>query len=187
VLRILRALDPEPPPATTLLLWAAQLGADVPFMTMEAPLALGAGRGEILTPLAALPARGVVLYLPGYPVSTRDAYGWLDAARAGGHPSPPGRRPIEPAALDDWRRIAPIMANDFEPVVGQRYGDIPLMVSRLREVPNAIAALMSGSGSTVFGVMDALAPPRGVILAPVNGTMMMTSTAEHVVGVRLID
>lgn len=79
------------------------------------------------------------------------------------------------------------MANDFEPVVGQYYGDIPLMVSRLREVPNAIAALMSGSGSTVYGVMDALAAPRGALLAPVTGTMMMTLTAEHVVGVRLID
>ncbi len=66
-----------------------------------------------------------------------------------------------PTALVDWRRVAPLMANDFEPVVGQYYGDIPLMVSRLREVPNAIAALMSGSGSTVYGVMDALAAPRG--------------------------
>jgi 4-diphosphocytidyl-2-C-methyl-D-erythritol kinase len=187
VLRALRALDPAPPPATALLQWAAQLGADVPFMTMESPLALGSGRGEILTPVPALPARGVVLYLPGYRVSTRDAYGWLDAARAAGHSSPPSRRPIEPAALNDWRRVAPLMANDFEPVVGQRYEDIPLMVSRLREVPNAVAALMSGSGSTVYGVMDALAPPRGAILAPASGTMVMTSTAEHVVGVRLID
>jgi 4-diphosphocytidyl-2-C-methyl-D-erythritol kinase len=188
VLRVLRALDPEPPPVTALLQWAAQLGADVPFMTMESPLALASGRGEILVPLPTLPARGVVLYLPGYRVSTRDAYGWLDEARlADRRSSSPGGLAPDPAALSDWDRVAPLMANDFERVVSQRYGDIALMASRLREVPNAIAALMSGSGSTVYGVMDALVAPRGAIMAPANGTMMMTSTAEHVVGVRLID
>jgi 4-diphosphocytidyl-2-C-methyl-D-erythritol kinase len=188
VLRVLRALDPEPPPATALLQWAAQLGADVPFMTTESPLALGSGHGEILVPLPALPARGVLLYLPGYPVSTRDAYRWLDEARAADRPSSaPGRRALDPGGLSDWGRVARLMTNDFESVVGQRYDDIAVMASRLRAVPNAIAALMSGSGSTVYGVMDGLAAPRGPIVAPANGTVMMTATAEHVVGVRLID
>lgn len=188
VLRVLRALDPEPPPLAVLLQWAAQLGADVPFMTMESPLALGSGRGEVLVPLPTLPPRGVVLYLPGYRVSTRDAYGWLDAARAAdGPPFPSGRPALDAAGMSDWDRVAPLMTNDFESVVGRRYGDIAVMASRLRAVPNAIAALMSGSGSTVYGVMDALAAPRGPIIAPANGTMMMTSTAEHVVGVQRID
>jgi 4-diphosphocytidyl-2C-methyl-D-erythritol kinase len=61
------------------------------------------------------------------------------------------------------------------------------VVSRLRAVPNVIAALMSGSGSTVYGVMNAFEAPRGVMLMPADGNMMMTSTAEHVVGVRRID
>jgi 4-diphosphocytidyl-2-C-methyl-D-erythritol kinase len=193
VLRVLRALDPEPPPAATLLLWAAQLGADVPFMTMESPLALGSGHGEILVPLPALPPRGVALYLPGHRISTRDAYGWLDEARAAPHPLPPhdapaasGRRAVDPAGLNDWDRVAPLMTNDFESVVGQRYADIAAMVSRLRAAPNVIAAVMSGSGSTVYGVMSALAAPHGPILAPASGRMMMTSTAQHVVGVRPI-
>jgi 4-diphosphocytidyl-2-C-methyl-D-erythritol kinase len=197
VLRVLRALDPAPPPAATLLLWAAQLGADVPFMTMESPLALGSGHGEILTPLAALPARGVVLYIPSFRVSTRDAYRWLDEARASpGAEGPPAGRDAaapagvqlpEPAAFGDWDRVTPLMTNDFEPVVGRRYAGIPLVVSRLRAVPNVIAALMSGSGSTVYGVMDTFDAPRGVMLMPADGNMMMTSTAEHVVGVRRID
>ena len=196
VLRTLRALDPEPPPAATLVLWAAQLGADVPFMAMESPLALGSGHGEILTPLAALPARGVVLYIPSFRVSTRDAYGWLDEARATeGAQGPPavgeatasaGGRFPDPAAYGDWDRVASLMTNDFQPVVGRRYGDIPLVISRLRAVPNVIAALMSGSGSTVYGLMNAFEPPRGGMLMPADGNMMMTSTAEHVVGVRLI-
>ena len=157
-------------------------------MTMESPLALGSGHGEILMPLPALPPRGVVLYLPGYRVSTRDAYGWLDDARRAHRPSPhPGRRALDPASLSDWDWVAPLMTNDFESVVGQRHGDIAVMASRLRAVPNAIAALMSGSGSTVYGVMDALAAPRGAILTPASGTMMMTATAGHVVAVRQIE
>jgi 4-diphosphocytidyl-2-C-methyl-D-erythritol kinase len=197
VLRVLRALDPEPPPAAALLLWAAQLGADVPFMAMESPLALGWGHGEILRPLAALPARGVVLYIPSFRVSTRDAYRWLDEARMTPGGSPPAGRDAatssagvrfpHPAAFGDWDRIVPLMTNDFEAVVGQRYADIPLVVSQLRAVPNVIAALMSGSGSTVYGVMDAFDAPRGVMLIPADGSMMMTSTAEHVVGVQPIE
>jgi hypothetical protein len=35
--------------------------------------------------------------------------------------------------------------------------------------------------------MNAFEPPRGVMLMPADGNMMMTSTAEHVVGVRRID
>jgi 4-diphosphocytidyl-2-C-methyl-D-erythritol kinase len=191
VLRILRALDPEPPPAATLLLWAAQLGADVPFMAMESPLALGSGHGDILTPLTPLPARGVVLYIPGFRVSTRDAYGWLDEARrmpgVREAAASAGGRLSDPTAYGDWERVGPLMTNDFEQVVGQRYGDIPLVVSRLRAAPNVIAALMSGSGSTVYGVMNTFDPPRGVMLMPADGNMMMTSTADHVVGVRRID
>lgn len=197
VLRILRTLDPEPPPAATLLLWAAQLGADVPFMAMESPLAFGSGHGDILTPLAPLPARGVVLYIPSFRVSTRDAYGWLDEARTmPGADTPAGVREAaasaggrlpDPAAYGDWDRVAPLMTNDFQQVVGRRYGDIPLVVSRLRAVPNVFAALMSGSGSTVYGVMNTFDAPRGVMLMPAGGNTMMTSTAEHVVGVRQID
>src|ERR1700691_4442665 len=97
-----------------------------------------------------------------------------EAAASAGGPFP------EPAAYGDWDRVAPLMVNDFQPVVGQRYSDIPLVVSRLLAVPNVIAALMSGSGSTVYGVMNRFDAPRGVMLMPADGNMMMTSTAEHV-------
>jgi 4-diphosphocytidyl-2C-methyl-D-erythritol kinase len=137
----------------------------------------------------------VVLYIPSFRVSTRDAYGWLDEARAtegaqglpgvGEAAASAGGRLPDPAAYGDWDRVGPLMTNDFQPVVGRRYGDIPLVVSRLRAVPNVFAALLSGSGSTVYGVMHALEAPRGVMLMPADGNMMMTSTAEHVVGVRL--
>ena len=81
VLRALRALDPDPPDAATLQRWAARLGADVPVMTLDSPLALGWGRGEQLLPLPALPSRAVMLYVPEFRVATREAYQWWDEPR----------------------------------------------------------------------------------------------------------
>jgi 4-diphosphocytidyl-2-C-methyl-D-erythritol kinase len=198
VLRALRVLDPDPPSAATLLLWAARLGADVPVMTMESPLALGWGRGEQLLPLPALPSRAVMLYVPEFRVATREAYQWLDEARSAGggdRPTPrrvdgPGSlstRARDPATLGDWGHVAPLMTNDFEAVVGQRHPEIPIMTARLRALPGAAAALMSGSGSTVYCVMSALRPRRDLIEPPIAGTVVMTTTADHVVGVRRID
>ena len=61
VLRCLNALAPAPLSRDELLAIAAPLGADVPFLTMEAPLALAWGRGERLLALDPLPSRAVTL------------------------------------------------------------------------------------------------------------------------------
>jgi 4-diphosphocytidyl-2-C-methyl-D-erythritol kinase len=191
VLRVLRALDPNPPDPAHLQLWAAQLGADVPLMTLESALALGRGRGDQLLPLPALPSRAVALYVPDFRVSTREAYEWLDGARAGDsnagdrRAAPAGAREL--AALSHWTGVVPLMANDFESVVGQRHPQVSTMVSRLRALPDAAAALMSGSGSTVYCVMSGSHPPRESVMGSVAGRFVMTATAEHVVGVRCID
>ncbi len=198
VLRALRALDPDPPDAATLQRWAARLGADVPVMTLDSPLALGWGRGEQLLPLPALPSRAVMLYVPEFRVATREAYQWWDEARSadrGDQPPPrrvdypgaPRPRAHDPATLGDWGHVAPLMTNDFEAVVGARHPEIPIMTTRLRALPGAAAALLSGSGSTVYCVMSASRPPRDLIEPPVAGTVVQTTTADHVVGVRRID
>jgi hypothetical protein len=61
VLRCLNALAPEPLAGGELLALAATLGADVPFLTSEAPLALAWGRGERMLALPSLPERRVHL------------------------------------------------------------------------------------------------------------------------------
>lgn len=197
VLRALRALDPEPPPVAALVQWAGRLGADVPFMTLESPLALGWGRGESLLSLPRLPSRAVLLYVPEFGVSTRDAYAWLDADRSAGagalppqrvdRPHPTSARPLDLETLSHWNGVAPLMANDFEDVVGRRHPELPAIAARLRAMPDAVGALMSGSGSTMYCVMAGSAAPRDPVVAPASGTFVMTATAEHVVGVRHID
>jgi 4-diphosphocytidyl-2-C-methyl-D-erythritol kinase len=62
---------------------AAQLGSDVPYFLVGGT-AIGLGRGEEVCPLEDLPRLWVVLALPSFGVSTRDAYAWLDQKRGRG-------------------------------------------------------------------------------------------------------
>ena len=43
--------------------------------------ALGLGKGDEVYPLADLPTHWVVLLIPGFGVSSRDAYTWYDSER----------------------------------------------------------------------------------------------------------
>lgn len=151
VLRALEAMSPKPL-GSQLLDVAATLGADVPFMTLDEPMALGSGRGDQLKPIPALEPRPLILAMPPFAISTADAYAWLDADRAslGGVP---GHTVAE--SLATWEDAATAAHNDFEPVVSPRCPAIAAILERFRSCESRIA-LLSGSGSTVFGVFDDL-------------------------------
>lgn len=149
VLRALDAMSPAPLGARLPELGSV-LGADVPFMTIESPMALGWSRGDRLLPLRVLVPRPIVLVIPEFSVSTKDAYAWL--ARDRGTYEPRGSV-IEPAELDTWEGIARVAANDFEAVVSRRHPAIGAYVEALRGA-GALPAMMTGSGSAVFGIFD---------------------------------
>jgi 4-diphosphocytidyl-2-C-methyl-D-erythritol kinase len=149
VLRALDTLSPAPL-AARLPEIAAALGADVPFMTIEEPMALGSGRGDRVKPIRALEPRAVVLAVPQFAISTADAYAWLDADRAAlSQASRAGL--VEPLAT--WDDAAASAHNDFAAVVARRHPEIATLSERLRAAGASIA-LLAGSGSTVFGVFD---------------------------------
>jgi 4-diphosphocytidyl-2-C-methyl-D-erythritol kinase len=127
---------------------AAALGADVPFF-LAGGTALGLGRGDEIYPLADLPRHWVVLLLPGFGVSTRDAFGWYAEERALGRTS--AREPQY--VPGPWPSRAAQMINDLEAPIARRYPEIDQMKSALRRA-GALAAAMSGSGSTVFGLFQ---------------------------------
>lgn len=147
VLRALDALSPNPL-GHRLIELAGPLGADVPFMTVDSPMALAWGRGERLFPIAPPQSRPVVLLVPPFGVPTPDAYAWLSAARGPYVPTP---EMIAPDALATWEAISGVATNDFEPVVTERHPVIGELVAAL-DSAGAIVAMLSGSGSTVFGV-----------------------------------
>ena len=68
---------------------AAALGADVPFF-LEGGTALGLERGDLLFPLVDAPPAWVVLVLPAFGVSTKDAFGWWDDGRGPAGPAGSG-------------------------------------------------------------------------------------------------
>jgi len=147
VLRALDALSPSPL-GRRLVELAPALGADVAFMTIDSPMALAWGRGERLLPLPALAPRPLVLVVPSFSVSTKDAYGWLTHDRGSYEAS---AAVLSPTELDTWEGIAVVAANDFEAVVSRRHPAIAGYVDALRGA-GALPAMMSGSGSAVFGV-----------------------------------
>ena len=59
---------------------------------------------------------------------------------------------LDADTLGDWQTIARLATNDFEPVVAARHPMIESVRTRLRELGCA-PAMMSGSGSTLFGVL----------------------------------
>lgn len=135
---------------------AATLGADVPFF-LSGGTALGLGRGDEVYPLADLARHFVVLLVPGFGVSTADAYSWYDEERdlsRGGSARDPQYVP------GPWPSRAAQMINDLEAPIARHHPEIDQMRTALRRA-GALAAAMSGSGSAVFGLFqkraDALA------------------------------
>jgi 4-diphosphocytidyl-2-C-methyl-D-erythritol kinase len=147
VLRALDALSPSPL-GRRLVELAPKLGADVAFMTIDSPTALAWGRGERLFPLPVLAPRPIVLLMPSFAVSTKDAYAWLAHDRGEYEAN---AALLQPSELDTWEGVAAVAANDFEAVVSRRHPEIASYVEALKSA-GALAAMMSGSGSAVFGV-----------------------------------
>src|SRR5436190_7734406 len=128
---------------------AAHIGSDVPFF-LSGGTALGLGRGEEIYPLADLPRHWIVLLIPGFGVSTADAYRWYDGERevAG------GASQREPQYVPGpWPSRAAQMVNDLETAIARHHPEIDQMRAALRRA-GALAAAMTGSGSTVFGLFQ---------------------------------
>ena len=186
VLRSLNALAPTPVSPDALIALASSLGADVPFLTLDAPLALGWGRGERLLSLPPLPSRAVTLACFPFGVSTPEAFRWLDDSL--GAPATRGRS-LDVRTLTTWSDVAARAHNDFQSPVAARYASI---AETLGDWGQAIArrddresfAMLTGSGSTVFAVADedmlrpAVSDARGV-------RTVATRTAMRVVGVEV--
>lgn len=182
VLRILNALAPAPLAQSDLLSLAAALGADVPFLTLKAPLALAWGRGERMMVVEPLAARDVALALPRFSVSTAEAFGWASESLGGGTSRPVA---IEADALRSWAGVTALAGNDFEQPVAERHPLVAELAAVLAAAGARIAQL-SGSGSTVFGVFDA-PPDRLALEASIPCPVAYTRTATRVVAVEVLE
>jgi 4-diphosphocytidyl-2-C-methyl-D-erythritol kinase len=121
--------------------FAAMLGSDVPFF-IDGRSALCTGRGEITEPRDFSRGLWICLFTPGFAVSTAAAYRAYsrlpDLAKRGRETETP------------WGRLR----NDLEQAVFPKYLFLALMKDFLQRQAEAIFVLMSGSGSTVFAVVN---------------------------------
>ena len=162
VLRALDSLNRQPVGERRLLEIAASLGADVPFLVSSEVMALAWGRGERMLGLVPLPQRDVLLVTPDFEISTADAYSWLDADR------PSEGRMTEHSASDlllisdemlgSWKSVGELNRNDFIAPVADRFPQVRTHLENLRETGSFFCS-MTGSGSTLFGVYEALPEP----------------------------
>ena len=133
-----------------LLSLAAELGSDVPFFILDKAYAIGAGRGERLKPLSGGPRLWHCLVKPPFGISTKEAYAAL-GGRFLTHPGADVRMLVRLLRTGDREGLSKHLINSLELALNKRVTDISKIKKALLET-GAFAALMSGSGSTVFGL-----------------------------------
>lgn len=142
-------------PTAVLYRAAAGVGADVPFFLWPGPQ-IAMGRGTALSPLDLPGPLDLVVAAPELVLPTADVYGWRDAETVVGLPEFAARTARLRSQLQAMRRpadLAGLIENDLQPHVVARHPVVGDLIASLRE-QGALAAAMSGSGSSVFGLFD---------------------------------
>lgn len=144
---------------------AASLGSDIPFFLQTKP-ALATGRGEkvqSLEPFPAMKGAAFLLVHPGFGISTAWAYQTLARypAALNGEPGR-ARKLIEKLQTTDLNRAAPEFYNSLEAPALHKYPLLILFQEFLRE-HGAAVALMSGSGSTTFALVESGAKAESLV------------------------
>ena len=146
-----------------LLELATDLGADVPF-ALRGGTAIGTGRGERLAPMSLDRGFRALIAMPGFTTSTSDAYrafdrlkygltGWRSYLRSAQRIAREGIITIERALS---------LGNSFEITLGPRRGEFESLRDRLLDA-GVQHARLTGSGSAVFGVIEAGVSARSVV------------------------
>ncbi|MDH5762061.1 MAG: 4-(cytidine 5'-diphospho)-2-C-methyl-D-erythritol kinase [Nitrospinota bacterium] len=129
---------------------AARLGSDIPFF-LCAPAALGEGRGERLTPLQPTKKFYVILVFPRVSLATAEVYKALNFDLTLSSKNINILR--EFFSQSNISSLGAHLHNDLEPVVIDRLPVARSIKDKLRSL-HAAGTLVSGSGSTVFGIFE---------------------------------
>jgi 4-diphosphocytidyl-2-C-methyl-D-erythritol kinase len=132
---------------------AASLGSDIPFF-LSTGSARCTGRGEQIQPIPSPPQLPVLLLKPNFSVATPDAYKrW--------------KRSLEIANIDyKAQEIGEqSLVNDLERPVFEKHRFLAELKQWLLNRRETAAALMSGSGSTVFAILHDIADAEKVAQA----------------------
>ncbi len=137
------ALSPE-----ELETLSASVGSDVPFC-VRGGTALATGRGECLESLPPMPDCAFLVCKPDFSISTPELFRKLDQVSLRCHPDTAGI--LDALRNGDLSRICRRMYNVFEDVDDRRLRTVQEIKGRLLDC-GALGAIMTGTGSAVFGV-----------------------------------
>ena len=146
-----------------LLGYAQKIGSDVSFAVSDAPMILENNHGcadleQFYLP--ALPACQIVLISPTQPMLTKTAFDLWDQANL--QDSLTDLTPLINACRNqDLKQIAQNLANDFERVIFNFSPNLAEIKNQLL-VAGALGALMTGSGSSLFGIFSPQVPPQKI-------------------------
>jgi 4-diphosphocytidyl-2-C-methyl-D-erythritol kinase len=135
-----------------LILLASELGSDVPFFLLS-PCAIGRSRGEILESVKSSIKFYILMVYPGFALSTAWVYQNLKLKLTKQENNISILKNL--LLQSKFAQIGETWANDLELVVFQEYPEILEIKNELLAL-GAKGALLSGSGSTVFGMFDDL-------------------------------
>ncbi len=166
VLYALNELNGLPMRLDELQQLAAEIGADVPFCLFGG-LAVCRGIGEVIEPLSPLPERFYLIVKPNFRCPTQKAYQLYDNAPV------PAKNTLK-AFCNAGSRYPEMLYNVFEEIYGNV--EISSIKAKLRET-GALGALLTGSGSAVFGVYETA---QGAASAASAFPEMFTAVAKPV-------
>ena len=150
VLRALNRLYGEPLDREQLRRLSERIGSDVPFCVWGGT-ALASGRGEKLEALPAMPDCCFVICKPEFSISTPELFKKLDEIKLRCHPDTAGI--VDAIGKGQLRQICRRMYNVFEDVDDRRMRTVSDIKSVLLD-HGALGAVMTGTGSAVFGVFE---------------------------------
>ncbi|HAQ06077.1 MAG TPA: 4-(cytidine 5'-diphospho)-2-C-methyl-D-erythritol kinase [Bacillus bacterium] len=132
-----------------LAVLGAEIGSDVSFCVYGGT-ALATGRGEIIEQLPAPPTCWVVLAKPFIGVSTAEVYRRLNVDKI---QHPPTQEMIAAIEHGDFHHVCRSVGNVLEDVTLSLYPEVAQIKDQMKRF-GADAVLMSGSGPTVFSLVE---------------------------------
>jgi 4-diphosphocytidyl-2-C-methyl-D-erythritol kinase len=128
-------------PREALAELGSKIGSDIPFFIFQSA-ALCRGRGELITPQKLKEQLSILLLKPGFAVPTSWAYSrWKDSLQ------------LPNVSYEPQEFAGHTFVNDLERPVFEKFVFLAQMKRWLLKQPEVGAALMSGSGSTIFALL----------------------------------
>ncbi|MFC3899452.1 4-(cytidine 5'-diphospho)-2-C-methyl-D-erythritol kinase [Aliicoccus persicus] len=127
---------------------SSKIGSDIPFCVYGGT-ALATGRGEKIERLPKPPHAWVVIAKPPLSVSTKVIYDHLKP----GKNKPKSSEMVEAIHNKSYSAMIAAMKNDLQEVTRRKYSKVNVLLNKMQSL-GADKAMMSGSGPTVFGIVQ---------------------------------